>query len=116
MTVQNQTCRMQSGAVAALEAALASGLNTYDRHAALRRFHRLAPETIAAETPEAARAVLREIERAMRRERARIGHWSYDLNQHISLLIAHRAESARLQRLTQQGARRKCFPGDPALL
>ena len=35
----------------------------------------------------------------MRGERARRGHWSYDLNRHISLLVAHRAETARLHRL-----------------
>jgi hypothetical protein len=35
----------------------------------------------------------------MRRERARRGHWSYDLNRHISLFVAHRAETARLNRL-----------------
>ncbi|MGD9541649.1 DUF6477 family protein [Methylocystis sp.] len=83
----------------ALDAALASGEKSYDRVSALSRLHRLSPETIASESPDAARAALKEIERAMRGERARRGHWSYDLNRHISLLIAHRAETARLNRL-----------------
>ncbi|MFO1124189.1 MAG: hypothetical protein U1E25_02135 [Methylocystis sp.] len=26
-------------------------------------------------------------------------HWTYDLNRHISLLVAHREETARLHRL-----------------
>jgi hypothetical protein len=84
---------------AALDAALAAGLNAYDRTRVLARFHRLSPQTIASESPDAARAALKEIERAMRGERARRGHWSYDLNRHISLLVAHRAETARLHRL-----------------
>jgi len=91
--------RFATAAGAALDAALAAGLKGYDRESALARFHRLSPETIASASPEAARAALKEIERAMRAERARRGHWSYDLNRHIGLLIAHRAETARLGRL-----------------
>lgn len=91
---------LAKAAVAALQASLDSGLKGYDRRRSLARFHRLSAETIESETPDAARAVLREIERAMRAERARIGHWTYDLNGHIALLVAHRAEKARLARLT----------------
>ncbi|MGJ0502666.1 MAG: DUF6477 family protein [Methylocystis sp.] len=91
--------RIATAAGAALDAALAAGLKGYDRASALARFHRLSPETIASASPEASRAALKEIERAMRAERARRGHWSYDLNRHIGLLIAHRAETARLGRL-----------------
>lgn len=86
-------------AAAALNSALEAGLAGYDRNRALARFHRLSAETIAAETPAAARLVLAEIERALRRERARMGRWSYDLNLHIALMVAHRAETARLRRL-----------------
>ncbi len=88
--------RLKTNARPAVEAALAASLAGYDRLDALSRFHRLPRETIMAETPQAARAVLREIERALRVERARRGHWTYDLNRHIALLVAHRAESARL--------------------
>lgn len=95
----DRPARFAAAAGAALDAALAAGLNAYDRTRALARFHRLSPDTIASESPEAARAALKEIERAMRGERARRGHWSYDLNRHISLLVAHRAETARLHRL-----------------
>ncbi|MGD9658086.1 MAG: DUF6477 family protein [Methylocystis sp.] len=86
----------------ALDDALAAGEKGYDRVSALSRLHRLSPETIASETPDAVRAALKEIERAMRAERARRGHWSYDLNRHIGLLIAHRAETARLHRLLKR--------------
>jgi hypothetical protein len=78
---------------------LTATLGDYDRASALSRFHRLSPGTIRSETPEAARAILQEIERALRAERARRGHWTYDLNRHIALLVAHRAESARFARL-----------------
>lgn len=91
--------RLHAAAGPALDAALTASLAGYDRIGALSRFHRLSAEVIASETPDAARRVLREIERAMREERARGGHWSYDLNRHIALLVAHRAESARLARL-----------------
>lgn len=91
--------RLRATARPAVEAALTANLYAYDRASALARLHRLSPRTILAETPEAARDVLREIERALRAERARRGHWTYDLNRHIALLVAHRAESARLARL-----------------
>lgn len=91
--------KLSAAARPAVEAALAARLAAYDRGCALSRFHRLSRETIMSDSPEAARAVLREIERALRAERARRGHWSYDLNRHIALLVTHRAESARLTRL-----------------
>ncbi|KAF2989793.1 hypothetical protein MJC1_03138 [Methylocystis sp. MJC1] len=88
--------RLKAHARPAVEAALNASLTGYDRLVALSRFHRLSQEIILSETPEAARAVLREIEQALRKERARRGHWTYDLNRHIALLVAHRAETARL--------------------
>jgi hypothetical protein len=91
--------RLRAQARPAVEAALTATLGAYDRTSALARFHRLSPGTIRSETPEAARAVLQEIERALRAERARRGHWTYDLNRHIALLVVHRAERARLARL-----------------
>lgn len=95
--------RLRRAARPAAEAAIAANLSTYDRRFALTRFHRLSPEIIATETPEAARAIVREIERALRAERARRGSWTYDLNRHIALVVAHRAESARAARLAARG-------------
>ncbi|WP_442756343.1 DUF6477 family protein [Methylocystis sp. JAN1] len=97
--------RLKSAARPALNAALDASLAGYDRLDALSRFHRLSRETILSETPEAARLVLCEIERALRAERARGGRWTYDLNRHIALLVAHRAEKARLARLVKPDAR-----------
>lgn len=88
--------RLNAAASPALETALDAARAGYDRRRALSRFHRLSPQIIETRTPEAAGAVLREIERALRVERARRGHWTYDLNRHIALLVAYRAESARL--------------------
>ncbi|WP_292528507.1 DUF6477 family protein [Methylocystis sp.] len=98
----DRSARFAVAAGVALDAALAAGLKGYDRASALARFHRLSPEIIASESPDAVRATLKELERAMRAERARRGHWSYDLNRHISLLVAHRAETARLRRLLKR--------------
>ncbi|PPD45548.1 MAG: hypothetical protein CTY15_03950 [Methylocystis sp.] len=95
--------RLEAAARPAVEAALGASLAIYDRKTALARFQRLSGEIIASETPHAAREVIREIERALRAERARCGHWSYDLNRHIALLVAHRAERARLSRLLCAG-------------
>jgi hypothetical protein len=38
---------------------------------------------------------MREIARALRAERAPMGHWSYDLNRHIGLMIVYRCERSR---------------------
>lgn len=91
--------RLAHVAPEALDAALWASLEKYDRQRALAGFHRLTAEIIASETPAAARRIVDEIESAIRRERARRGHWTYDLNRHIALHVAYRAERARLTRL-----------------
>lgn len=91
--------RLARAAPEALDAALQASLEKYDRQRALAGFHRLSDAIIASETPAAARRIVDEIERAIRRERARRGHWTYDLNRHIALHVAYRAERARLVRL-----------------
>lgn len=85
----------------ALQTTLDASTAAYRRKDFLRSFHRLSSATVDAETPDAARAVLREIERALRAERARAGHWTYDLDRHIGLLVAFRAERARAERIAQ---------------
>lgn len=91
--------RVLARARGALETTLSASAAAYRRTDFLRAFHRLSPETIRAETAEAAHAVLRELERALRSERARAGHWTYDLDRHIGLLVAYRAEQARARRI-----------------
>jgi hypothetical protein len=97
--------RMARRARAAMTATLDASVAAYRRKEFLRAFHRLSGETIAAETSEAADRVLRELERALRAERARAGHWTYDLSRHIGLLTAYRAERARADaiRATRRG-------------
>lgn len=106
-----QTCdhseardRLRAAARKSLQIALRERAGAYRREEFLRSFHRLSRGAIAAETPEAAAAVLKELERALRAERARAGHWTYDLSRHIALLVAHRAEQARALRLTRQAS------------
>jgi hypothetical protein len=97
--------RLARRAGTALRTTLAAREQAYRRAEFLRSFHRLSSETIVEETPEAARSVLREIERALRAERARAGHWTYDLDRHIGLVVAYRAEQARAERLAARRAR-----------
>lgn len=91
--------RMRAAARESLQIAMRQKAGAYRRENFLRSFHRLTPAAIAAKTPEAAAAVLRELERALRAERARAGHWTYDLARHIALLVAYRAEQARASSL-----------------
>ncbi|PTW57689.1 hypothetical protein C8N35_110168 [Breoghania corrubedonensis] len=69
------------------------------RHEALRL--RTLARLIGAEPGEgesAQRAVVARLAKALRGERRRgkAGHWTYDLNRHIALLQAYRAERALL--------------------
>ncbi len=103
----------QTPATQALDNAITASLAGYDRRTALVRLHRLSTETIQSETEDAARQVVLEIERALRRERARCGHWTYDLNRHIALHVAHRAETARLAALRARDVSARAFQGRP---
>lgn len=77
----------------------------YNRNKALAPFYRLSKKTIETETVEAAQEVLREVACALRSERARMRHWSYDLNRHISLTIAFRCEKSRAERIARRSAK-----------
>jgi hypothetical protein len=96
--------RLRAGAAGALDAAIAASLKVYDRRRELARLPALTPDIVAAETAASARLVVRELENALRRERARIGHWTYDLNRHIALLVALRAETARRETIARAAA------------
>lgn len=75
-----------------------AGAQSYDRERDLPALIRLEPFAPAGDTREAVEAILSRLERALRaeRNRARSGHWTYDLNRHIALRQAHRAETERL--------------------
>ena len=51
---------------------------------------------------EGRRNIVAKLERACLAERRRVKHWSYELNRHIALLAAHRAESDALAELMRQ--------------
>ena len=102
-----------AAAKSALDAAITAGIQGYNRRLALSSLHRLSSEIIHSETGDAARQVVAEIERALRRERARAGHWTYDLNRHIALHVAHRVETARLAELRARDATARAFQNQP---
>jgi hypothetical protein len=85
-----------------------AGAKSYDRERDLPGLVRLDPAGRGNETVADMEAIVRRLERALRaeRNRARSGHWTYDLNRHIALRQAHLAESARLAaRLKPHGQR-----------
>jgi hypothetical protein len=100
--------RIRTFAIEAMTITIEQGLHAYCRQRALAPFHRLSKETIAAETAEAAESVLRELARALRAERARKGHWSYDLNRQIGLTIAYRSEKLRANRILKARRETAC--------
>ena len=63
------------------------------------------------DTAEQVEAIVARLERALsaERNRARSGHWTYDLNRHIALRQAHRAETERLSALRDATALRHGF-------
>jgi hypothetical protein len=74
-------------------------LEDYDRARHLPRLIPVGPADIADDSPAGRRAILARLARALRaeRNRGRAGHWTYDLNRHIGLCQAYRAERARLR-------------------
>lgn len=74
-----------------------AGARAYRRERDLPRLIALWPREIEDESPEGSLRILTMLRRALRAERRRglAGHWSYDLNRHLGLLSAYRAELAR---------------------
>ncbi len=75
-----------------------AGALSYDRERDLPRLIRCDPNRDMEESAEAAEAIMARLRRALRAERnkARSGHWTYDLNRHIALRQAYVAETERL--------------------
>ena len=87
-----------------VERAVRAGMKTYDRTRDLPALIRSGPFAPIPDSPEAIRSVLKRLERALRaeRNRARSGHWTYDLNRHIALRQAYVAERERLTQLCRR--------------
>jgi hypothetical protein len=84
-----------------IDQSVRAGAAAYDRQRDLPRLIRAGPGGHVAETVEGLEAIVARLERALRAERnkARSGHWTYDLNRHIALRQAHVAERRRLAAL-----------------
>jgi len=89
---------IRSTAYRAADAVIADGARAYDRSRMLPRVLPLGPDDICGPEPETTRRILLKLASALRTERARgrAGHWTYDLNRHMGLLQALRAEQERL--------------------
>jgi hypothetical protein len=83
-----------------------AGVAEYDRARDLPTLIRLEPLNSERQGGHAeAGAIVSRLKSALRAERqkARSGHWSYDLNRHIALRQAYVAESERLSGLKGDG-------------
>jgi hypothetical protein len=76
-----------------------AGASTYSRTRDLPKLIALWPHELDDESADGCRLVLGKLRRALRAERRRAtsGHWSYDLNRHLALVSAYKAELVRLK-------------------
>ena len=81
-----------------------AGAAAYSRARDLPKLIALWPHEFDDHSPEGCRRVLAKLRSALRTERRRAlsGHWSYDLNRHLGLLSAYKAELRSLSRLETQ--------------
>jgi hypothetical protein len=75
-----------------------AGADVYRRALVLPRLLPLGPADLVGEEPALTRSLCARLARALRseRNRGRAGHWSYDLNRHIGLMQALKAERRSL--------------------
>jgi hypothetical protein len=73
----------------------------YRRDHHLARLIPIGPRELADQSIAGQDYIVRRLMRSLRGERTRgkAGHWSYDLNRHVGLVRALRAELARLRRM-----------------
>ena len=91
-------------AAGAIQRTIRAGAESYERARDLPRLARLDAAGLSADTIEGAEEILSRLRRALRaeRNRARSGHWTYDLNRHIALRQAYLAESERIEALKEK--------------
>ncbi len=58
------------------------------------------PHELADQSPDGSLLILSKLRRALRAERRRAlaGHWSYELNRHLGLMMAYKAELGLMRR------------------
>lgn len=89
---------------AAIGGTVRAGCDSYDRARHLPWLARAMPAELESDDPNVARDIIARLERALRAERRRgnAGHWTYDMNRHIALMQALRAERQRLCTATKE--------------
>jgi hypothetical protein len=89
--------RYARAAARAVDHVIANGRECYDRRRMLPRVLPVGPDEISGVEPENAPHRVKAA-RALRTERARgrASHWTHDLNRHIALMQAMKAEQQRL--------------------
>jgi hypothetical protein len=97
--------RIAAGAARAIEESMRAGAAAYDRLRDLPRLARIDPGE-AIDSLDVAERIVARLAAALRaeRNRARSGHWTYDLNRHIALRQAYLAETERLATLRRISA------------
>lgn len=90
---------MRHRARRAVEADVAAGAALYVRAKNLVRVLPLMAGACEGPEPDTTRLIVRGLAQALRRERrlGRAGHWTYDLNRHMALAQAWKAESEALR-------------------
>lgn len=113
---QKAAALLAAAARRSMEGTVRAGMLAYDRDRHLPALIRVDPTHEPADDEAALRLIVARLERALRaeRNRARAGHWTYDLNRHIALKQAHAAERVRLEEL-ERAARRDAPPAEPKL-
>ena len=77
-----------------------AGAGCYVRARDLPRLIALRPRELCDQTSEGSLLILSKLRRALRAERRRAlaGHWSYELNRHLGLMTAYKAELGLMRR------------------
>ena len=75
-----------------------AGAGCYVRARDLPRLIALWPRELCDQTSEGSLLILSKLQRALRAERRRAGHWSYELNRHLGLMTAYKAELGLMRR------------------
>ena len=99
---QHNGRHFRRAAYRAVDGVIANGRDSYERSRMLVRLLSVGPDEITGAEPEVTRRIILKLARAVRLERARAGHWTYDLNRHIGLVQALKAEEERLAATTRE--------------
>ena len=99
----------------AVDVMLETGAACYRREVMLPRLLPIVAKELADSSEENTKKLCLRLVAALRRERGlgRAGHWTYDLNRHIGLLQAYRAERTRLERYRKIPGRKMMTPDRP---